>query len=289
MHILVTGATGFVGRHLVPLLVDAGHDVHTVCRDCSTATRNLPPQVVVHVHDLEAVGSLDSSMFHDVDVMIHLAWQGLTNFKDPAHLQRYLPSHRAFLETAIRQGIPRLLVTGTCLEHGMAEGCLSADRETVPVYEYAIAKDRLRRDLEHLSEESGFILQWVRLFYMYGRGQNPRSLLPQLDAAIDRGDPEFHMSRGAHARDYLPVEAVAAGIKRIAEHAEFRGRLQVCSGRPTRIRDLVEAHIKRRGASIRLLYGSLPDPTAEPFAFWGVPVPGPPEACADQLPPGGAG
>jgi dTDP-6-deoxy-L-talose 4-dehydrogenase (NAD+) len=77
---------------------------------------------------------------------------------------------------------------------------------TAPVTPYGLAKDTLRKFLEMLQEVHPFTLQWVRLFYLYGPGQNPKSLLSQLDAAIEQGDPVFRMSGGEQLRDYLPVD-----------------------------------------------------------------------------------
>ena len=104
---------------------------------------------------------------------------------------------------------------------------------------------------------------------MYGPGQNPKSLLSQLDAAIDRGDPVFRMSGGEQIRDYLPVEEVARRIVQIAGHPDCHGIINCCSGRPVSIRRLVEEHITRRGARIELELGYYPYPEYEPMAFWG--------------------
>ncbi|NLL11018.1 MAG: hypothetical protein GX268_09095 [Methanomicrobiales archaeon] len=67
---------------------------------------------------------------------------------------------------------------------------------TVPITQYGLAKNTLRKSLEMLQTVHPFTLQWVRLFYLYGPGQNPKCLLSQLDAAIDRSDLVFRMSGG---------------------------------------------------------------------------------------------
>lgn len=105
--------------------------------------------------------------------------------------------------------------------------------------------------------------------FVYSPGQNPKSLLSQLDAAIDRGDPVFRMSGGEQLRDYLTVEEVARRIVLVSGHPECQGIINCCSGRPVSVRRLVEEHISRKGADIELELGYYPYPEYEPMAFWG--------------------
>ena len=140
---------------------------------------------------------------------------------------------------------------------------------TSPVVAYALGKDNLRRGLELLRTVTPFHLSWARLFYMHGFGQNPRSLLAQLDQAIDRGDDAFDMSGGEQLRDYLPVVEVARSLAVVAESTSHNGIVNICSGSPVSVRSIVEQHIEQRQASIRLNLGHYPYPDYEPFAFWG--------------------
>ena len=114
-----------------------------------------------------------------------------------------------------------------------------------------------------------FTLQWVRLFYLYGPGQNPKCLLSQLDAAIDRGDPVFRMSGGEQLRDYLPVEVIAQNIVSLALKHSNNGIVNLCSGKPISIRNLVEGWINEKNWNIKLDLGFYPYPDHEPMAFWG--------------------
>ena len=104
---------------------------------------------------------------------------------------------------------------------------------------------------------------------MHGPGQNPQSLLAQLDTAIDRGDAVFNMSGGQQLRDYLPVSQVAADLAMISESRVFDGIVNLCSDDPSSVRNLVEQHLSLRGAAIDLNLGYYPYPDYEPFAFWG--------------------
>lgn len=200
--------------------------------------------------------------------MLHLAWPGLSNFRDPAHLAVHFPADARFLEASSASGLRRLIVAGTCLEYGMSYGPLAETAPTAPILPYAVAKEALRRHLEeHLP--SNVALIWARLFYMHGPGQHAKSVLAQLDAAIDRGDPVFPMSGGEQLRDYLPVGEVALRLVRLAEAQDASGIFNICSGQPISIRRLVEERIAERGAVIALDLGHYPYPDYEPMAFWG--------------------
>jgi dTDP-6-deoxy-L-talose 4-dehydrogenase (NAD+) len=153
----------------------------------------------------------------------------------------------------------------------MQYGPLEEDAETSPTTPYGLAKDTVHRVLAGLARQDGFRLQWLRLFYTYGEGQNPRSLLAQLDAALARGDESFDMSAGEQLRDYLAVEVIARIVAQLVQRPDVDGAINCCSGRPTSVRRLVEERVRERGASLRLNLGQFAYPEYEPLAFWGIP------------------
>ena len=138
-----------------------------------------------------------------------------------------------------------------------------------PEIAYAIAKDKLRRLLIDAQRHSHFMLRWIRLFYLYGPGQNRKSLLAQLDQALDRGDLVFDMSPGDQLRDYLPVERAADLIARIALNTRFDGIVNCCSGDPITVRELVESRLAELHRDMRLNLGKFPYPEYEAKSFWG--------------------
>jgi len=104
---------------------------------------------------------------------------------------------------------------------------------------------------------------------MYGKGQSPKSILPQLDKALDKNEQIFNMSGGEQLRDYLPIDKVAEYIIKISLQDKFTGIINCCSGKPISIRNLVENHLKKRNKSIKLNLGHYPYPNYVPMAFWG--------------------
>ena len=203
--------------------------------------------------------------------IVHLAWPGLPNYRDFFHIGNNLPADLAFLQTAVNSGVSHLMVAGTCLEYGMQYGPLSEEMETKPTTPYGFAKDVLRKSLQLLQKETPFTLQWMRLFYMYGEGQNRNSLLAQLVRAIDDQQAIFNMSMGDQLRDYLPIREVAENFVIALENPIVEGVINCCSGRPISVLDLVKQQCHIKASSIELNRGYYPYPDYEPLAFWGIP------------------
>jgi len=265
MKVAVTGASGFIGRHVLNALAERGA---TKIVAVSRKVFNELPKTARHVAlDIADASEADYERLGRPDVLLHLAWGGLPNYLSLHHFERELPAQYHFLRAMVAAGLPSLLVTGTCYEYGMMSGELVEDATLPPSNPYAYAKVALRRQLQFLKAQQPFNLTWARLFYMWGEGQAPTSIYPLLRAAVARGDASFPMSRGEQLRDYLPVTEVAEALAALA--GRDAGTVNICSGRPVSIRSLVEGWIAENHWSIKPELGRYPYPNYEPLAFWG--------------------
>jgi len=268
--VLVTGGTGFIGSHVVRALLARGVPVTVLCRDAQKAgAMPWSGQVEFVQGDLARLSPKQLDHLAGHGRILHLAWEHLNAYKSNVHEEEVLPRHQEFLTQLISRGAKRLLVSGTCLEYGLREGALTEELAPQPTTAYGRAKDALRRALEPLCAESGTALQWVRLFYMHGPGQSEKSLLSQLDRAIQNNMLEFDMSGGEQLRDYLPVEDVADILVRVTAQSVVTGVINCASGHPVTVRALVEAHLRLHRAAMRLNLGRYPYPDYEPMSFWG--------------------
>ncbi len=270
MKVTVTGATGFVGRHLVDSLLSRGHQVIAVARDADRA-KAMPwiSNVEFISCDIRSPKTRNQIASCEADVFVHLAWSGLPNYQKLFHFEENLPASYDLLKSVVDGGCQQVLVTGTCFEYGLREGALKEDDPALPATAYGLAKDTLRRFLEKLSTHLPFALQWIRLFYLFGPGQSPNTLLGQLDQAIDKGEKSFNMSGGEQLRDYLHVEDVSRRLVALIEERDSTGIFNCCRGEPISVREMVENHIKGRGVEIGLNLGYYEYPPYEPMAFWG--------------------
>jgi len=270
MKVLVTGATGFIGRHIVQVLIERGHDVIAVSRNQEKAEGMDWYDNVTYIScDIHQLDQEPKNIFGCADAVIHSAWPGLPHYSEMFHFEKNLPADFNFIKNLVLSGYQHILVTGTCFEYGMQNGCLKEDTVTRPENPYGLAKDSLRKYLQVLQRERPFILQWTRLFYVYGEGQNPNSILAQLEQALANRDEYFNMSGGEQLRDYLPVQEAAKKIVALLEHPACEGIINICSGKPISIRNLVENHLKSKGKKIKLKLGYYPYSSYEPMAFWG--------------------
>jgi nucleoside-diphosphate-sugar epimerase len=199
---------------------------------------------------------------------ILLSWPGLPNYQELFHVSRNLPACVELIEQLVEAGLQRLVVAGTCYEYGLQNGPLKEDQFTDPVNCYAIAKDSLRRVIASRYSQQDLQWCWARIFYPFGHGQNPNSLLPSLQRAIDQGDPIFAMSSGRQVRDFVPVDQVAKLLLRLTTHPEAHGIYNCGSGRPISLRELAEECINESLSSTALKPGVYPDRQDEPLAFW---------------------
>lgn len=268
MKVAVTGATGFIGRHVLAELERRSVETIALVRPSTAKPLGYSRSRVV-LFDLQNTPPTAFELMGRPDVLIHLAWSGLPNYKSLHHFEQELPAQYRFLKGLVESGLQTLVVAGTCFEYGMQSGALSEDIPTHPNNPYGFAKDALRCQLEYLKTVHPFQLAWARLFYLYGEGQAESSLLPQLRQAAERGDAVFNMSGGEQLRDYLPVTEVARSLVSLALAKKDMGAVNVCSGTPISVRKLVEDLIKENGWLITLNLGHYPYPDYEPMAFWG--------------------
>ena len=231
MRVCVTGANGYIGSHIVKKLPEYGHKI---------------------------VDRFDE----DLDTLIHCAWSHLYDYNNTMHITD-LKEH---IDTLLYPLPQNLVVIGTCLEYGLQEGCLSENMPTNPVTQYGLAKDTLRKFLQICQHRREFSLKWIRLFYPIGDGG--RSIIANLDRAEQSGAKVFNMSEGNQLRDFINIDTAVDVIIRIAQ-SDFDGVVNVCSGTPITVGELVEKHIKENDYKIKQNYGYYKLPEYEPKNFWG--------------------
>lgn len=270
MKILVTGATGFIGHHVVQWLTDQEYDV------VATGTSEEKAKKFAWYNSVDFIPCNYYSenrdyfeYFNKPDILIHLAWKNVHNVMDISNITDTLFREINFYKSFVNADMKKIVGIGSCHEYGLVNGCCSEDMPTNPINPYAISKDTLRRYLALSVVKRKTPFNWIRIFFAYGEGQNKKSLIPQLNYAILHGDKEFPMTGGEQLRDYLPIEKIAEYIGKISLQKDTLGVVNCCSGDMISVRRLIEEMILEKNATISPKFGMYPYIPYEGMAFWG--------------------
>jgi len=255
IHLL--GSEGFIGRALQR---EAG-DLQLHC----WSHRHSHPE---YFFDLLDPSSWQALLKCQPTHVILLSWPGLPNYQELFHIIHNLPACVELIEQLVEAGLQRLVVAGTCYEYGLQNGPLKEDQLTDPVNCYAIAKDGLRRVIASRYSQQDLQWCWARIFYPFGLGQNPNSLLPSLLKALVAGEVSFPMGSGRQLRDFVDVQEVARQMLTLVIHQDAYGVYNVGSGIARSVLELAEEAIAAHGGTICLKRGVYPDRSDEPLAFW---------------------
>ena len=273
MKILVTGATGFVGNQVISQLVtNYNHEIIATAIETESIVKERFfwfSKVKYVCQNLDENNINFFELFYKPDLVIHLSWAGLPNYQELFHIEKNLMSNYFFIKNLVENGIKEVVCIGTCFEYGLQNGCLKEDSVTEPSTMYGLAKDTLRKFIEKLQLKHQFGFNWLRLFYPYGKGQSPKSLLSQLELTIKNNEKVFNMSGGEQLRDYLTIEKVAEYIIKSSLQTNYNGIINICSGNPISVRKFVENYLEENNFKLELNLGYYPYPDYEPFAFWG--------------------
>lgn len=263
MKIFVTGGTGFVGSHFLQQALEAGHEVIALRRPGSQTRIPLIQQ------PFWIEGALDgdySEQLKGVEVLVHLA----SHTPNPPYapldecLYWNVFASLKLAHQALAAGVKAYLVAGSCFEYGQAaEGLEFIDTNTplAPTLSYPTSKAAASLAFEGFAREHGLKLKLLRIFQVYGEGEQATRLWPSLKRAALAGD-DFPMSAGEQIRDFIAVEKVA---EQFVQHLDFSAARaaspeihHVASGNAQSLLEFSNLWWQHWGATGRLQPGALP-------------------------------
>ena len=240
MTIVVTGASGFIGRRVVALLKAAGRSVCTV------------------EHRWKDSDDLAALLPQDIEACLHLGW-----YADPADYLSNTHENRASFRNGLdlarearRRGAERLVVAGTSAEYRPSPSRLVETDPTAPTTIYGECKVELFEALTSGSRLDGLSIRWARIFNVTGPGEPPTRFLPSVARAVLAAEP-LELSSGEQVRDFAHVDDVAAGLIAL-EGAPEGGTFNICSGEGHSLRSVAEELGSRLGDTSALKFGARP-------------------------------
>ena len=254
-RVLITGASGFIGRHCLDAMAIKDYDVHAVSRRPPESTN---AAVTWHQADLLDYSQI-APLLDKVQPthLLHLAWivtpgesyTSLDNF-------RWVQSSLTLAEEFVRIGGRRMVVSGSCYEYDQRYGLLQeALTPSAADTAYGACKNALHDLLTAYCQLTDLCLAWPRIFFLYGPHEHPRRLASSVVCSLLNGE-QARCSHGRQQRDYLYVEDVAEALAAITD-SDMSGPVNIGQGAPLTLREIVECIAEQIGRPELLALGAL--------------------------------
>jgi nucleoside-diphosphate-sugar epimerase len=266
-RVLLTGASGFIGAHALDALVARGHEVHAVARRAG-APRN---GVVWHEADLLEPGAAERlTRAAQAGGLLHFAWYAVPgSFWAAAENERWIGASLRLLRAFGEAGGRRAVMAGTCAEYRWGAELLR-DQDTSlepasslePATLYGACKHATHVVATAVAEQLGVSLAWGRIFFLYGPGEPSGRLVSSVVRGLLAGE-DVPTTDGRQRRDFLYVTDVASAFVALLD-SQVTGALNISSGEPVAVREIVELIEQAAGVHERVRFGALPIRPDEP-------------------------
>lgn len=264
IKVLVTGACGYIGRHVVDELVKRGYTVLAAdVRFDDLNEKAIKINVPIFSGDKDIYEQLGKP-----DACIHLAWRDGFKHNSENHIMD-LPNHYEFIKNMIEGGLKNITVMGSMHEVGYYEGPINENTPTNPESLYGIAKNTLRQLVQLLAQEHQIYYKWLRGYYIVGDDLRSNSIFGKIVLSEEEGKATFPFTTGKNKYDFISVNDLAKQIALSGVQTEITGIINCCSGNPMSLADRVEKFISDNNFKIKLEYGAYPDRPYDSPAVWG--------------------
>lgn len=263
MKVLLTGGTGFLGRHVAEALTHARVDV------IATHAAPLRPEAPASVHWVQA-NVLDREGLRTLLLrerpthLVHMAWRAVYgNVANAPENLDWLVASLHLARDFAEAGGQRIVGSGSCFEYDWTTGYCCEDATPLnPSTYYGACKNSLQAALSGLAATYGLSFAWPRIFFTYGPGENASRFVAALAGAMLRGAPA-EMSQGVQERDFVYAGDVGRAILDMVVSTQS-GAFNVATGSAVRLLDIAEEIARQTGRRDLLRVGARPPAPYEP-------------------------
>jgi nucleoside-diphosphate-sugar epimerase len=272
IRVLVTGASGFVGRQVMLALSKFDVELVPVVRKGKEiAIAKLPniKRLIITSDLFKETAEWWREQCSDIELIIHAAW-----YAEPGEYLKASQNMDCLIGSlnlakgASKSGVKRFVGIGTCFEYDLALGVLSVDTPLKPMTPYGAAKAALYLSLSQWLPTQSMEFVWCRLFYLYGEGEDNRRLVPYIRTQLENGE-RAELTSGRQTRDFLDVAEAGKKIANVALSEQI-GPTNICSGEPLTVRQLAEQIADEYGRRDLLVFGARPDNPVDPSYVVGI-------------------
>lgn len=260
----MTGATGFIGKHTIPLMIEDGYEVHAVF---NTGQPFITQEPRLFWHQCNLLNTdQQRSLIAKVKPthLLHFAWYTTTGkYWDSLENVRWVQASLDLLTNFVYQGGKRAVFAGTCAEYDWNYGYCS--EEVTPMQAstlYGTCKHCLQEILRHFSQQTGLSSAWGRIFFLYGPHESPTRLVPSVILSLLKGEPAL-CSHGNQIRDFLFVNDVASAFVTLL-NSKVEGVVNIASGKPITLKSIIQLISQLLGCPEAVKFGALPGHKNEP-------------------------
>jgi|SRR5690554_401594 len=241
MRVLVTGATGFLGRNLIRLLLKESYGVTAVGRSIEKLNECFTDDAV-HKRDTDySVQSL-TKLIEGHNTVIHLASQLMQRDTNPFKVSSF-SSNLQIVENLVvacaTNEVKKLVNTSTISVYPLAQDLLETQASS-PSNVYGVSKANIDTYLSYIQNRVSTKIISLRLARLYGYGERSGLMFTDFVAKANRKEPLTINGEGKSTIDYVYIEDAIDAISCVLKNQEAKGIYNVGTGRPYSVKEIAK-------------------------------------------------